>query len=151
MPNTPALIGRGVAGLYARPAVSTADRARIEQVLAPTGSTLWVEREGDLDAVTALSGSGPAYVFYFIEAMVQAGTEMGLSAGQARQLAQETFAGASALAMQSGESPAVLRERVTSKGGTTHAAIAALDAGGVKAAFVQALHAARTRAQELGL
>ena len=150
MPNTPALIGRGISGLYAMPAVSTAECARIEQVLAPTGSTVWVDREADLDAVTALSGSGPAYVFYFIEAMVQAGTEMGLSAAQARQLAQETFAGAAALAMASTESPAVLRERVTSKGGTTHAAITALEASGVKAAFVQALHAARTRAEDLG-
>ena len=150
MPNTPALIGRGISGLFAMPAVSTAECARVEQVLAPTGSTVWVDREADLDAVTALSGSGPAYVFYFIEAMVQAGTEMGLSAEQARQLAQETFAGAAALAMASNESPDVLRERVTSKGGTTHAAITALDAAGVKAAFVQALHAARTRAEELG-
>jgi len=150
MPNTPALIGRGIAGLYAMPAVSTAECARIEQVLAATGSTIWVDREADLDAVTALSGSGPAYVFYFIEAMVQAGTEMGLSAEAARQLAQETFAGAAALAMASSESPAVLRERVTSKGGTTHAAITSLDASGVKAAFVKALHAARARAEELG-
>jgi pyrroline-5-carboxylate reductase len=150
MPNTPALIGRGIAALFARPGVSAAERAEAERVLAPTGSTLWVEREDDLDAVTALSGSGPAYVFYFIEAMVQAGTEMGLAPEQSRRLAQETFAGAAALAMQSEESPAVLRERVTSKGGTTYAAITSLDEGGVKAAFVKALHAARTRAQELG-
>jgi pyrroline-5-carboxylate reductase len=150
MPNTPALIGRGIAGLFARPAVTTAERLRAEQVLAPTGSTLWVDREADLDAVTALSGSGPAYVFYFIEAMVEAGTQMGLDAAQARRLAQETFAGAAALAMQSDESPAVLRERVTSKGGTTFAALSALEARGVKAAFVEALHAARTRAEELG-
>jgi len=100
--------------------------------------------------VTALSGSGPAYVFYFIEAMVQAGTEMGLAAGQSRRLAQETFAGAAALAMQSDETPAQLRERVTSKGGTTHAAITSLEDDGVKAAFVRALHAARRRAEELG-
>ncbi len=150
MPNTPALIGRGIAALYARAEVDAAGRAQAEQVLAATGSTLWVAREDDLDAVTALSGSGPAYVFYFIEAMVQAGTEMGLPAEQARRLAQETFAGAAALAMQSSDSPATLRERVTSKGGTTHAAISALETSGVKAAFVQALHAARRRAQELG-
>jgi pyrroline-5-carboxylate reductase len=150
MPNTPALIGRGIAGLYARPAVSADQRQRAEQILAPTGSLLWVQAEADLDAVTALSGSGPAYVFYFIEAMVQAGTEMGLDATAARQLAQETFAGAAALAMQSTESPGTLRERVTSKGGTTHAALSALEAAGVKAAFVRALHAARARAEELG-
>jgi pyrroline-5-carboxylate reductase len=150
MPNTPALIGRGIAGLYARPAVTTAERLRAEQVLTATGSVIWVEREADLDAVTALSGSGPAYVFYFIEAMVQAGTEMGLDASIARQLAQETFAGAAALAMQSEESPATLRERVTSKGGTTYAAITALQAAGVGPAFVQALHAAQKRAEELG-
>lgn len=150
MPNTPALIGKGITALFARPAVSTAECARAEQVLLPTGSTLWVAREADLDAVTALSGSGPAYVFYFIEAMVQAGTQMGLDAEQSRQLAQETFAGAASLAMQAAESPTVLRERVTSKGGTTHAAITSLDASGVKTAFVKALHAARDRAEELG-
>nr|NLZ42191.1 pyrroline-5-carboxylate reductase [Comamonadaceae bacterium] len=119
-------------------------------LFAPTGSTLWVAREEDLDAVTALSSSGPAYVFYFIEAMMQAGAEMGLPSAQARRLAQETFAGAAALAMQSDEPPDALRARVTSRGGTTHAAIASLDADGVKAAFVKALHAARARAEELG-
>lgn len=150
MPNTPALIGRGIAGLYALPAVDAAGRAQAERLLAPTGSTLWVEREADLDAVTALSGSGPAYTFFFIEAMVQAGTEMGLSPLAARRLAQETFAGAAALAMQSEESPATLRERVTSKGGTTYAAITSMQADGVQEAFVRALHAARDRAEELG-
>ncbi len=150
MPNTPALIGRGIAGLFARPAVSDMESAAVETLFAPTGRTLWVAREADLDAVTALSGSGPAYVFYFVEAMIQAGVEMGLAPAQARQLALETFAGAAALAMQSDEAPEVLRERVTSKGGTTHAAITTLEAEGVKAAFVKALHAARRRAEELG-
>jgi pyrroline-5-carboxylate reductase len=150
MPNTPALVGRGIAGLYAREAVSADDRALAEAVLAPTGSLLWLPREADLDAVTALSGSGPAYVFYFLEAMVQAGVEMGLDAGAARRLAQETFAGAAALAMQSDETPQVLRERVTSKGGTTHAAITTLESLQVRTAFVRALHAARDRAEELG-
>jgi pyrroline-5-carboxylate reductase len=150
MPNTPALIGSGIAGLYARPEVSVAERESVQGLFAPTGQTLWVEREDDLDAVTALSGSGPAYVFYFLEAMVQAATEMGLSAEQGRQLAQATFAGAAALAQQSPLSPTALREQVTSKGGTTHAAITALEAAGVKAAFVHALHAARQRAEELG-
>jgi pyrroline-5-carboxylate reductase len=119
-------------------------------LFAPTGQLLWVDNEADLDAVTALSGSGPAYVFYFLEAMVQAATEMGLSAEQGRALGQATFAGAAALAARSALSPAALREQVTSKGGTTHAAITSLDADGVKAAFVAALHAARARAEELG-
>jgi pyrroline-5-carboxylate reductase len=150
MPNTPALIGKGIAGLFARAGVSAADRALAERVLAPTGSLLWFDAEADLDAVTALSGSGPAYVFYVIEAMIEAGTRMGLDAAHARRLAQETLAGAAQLAMQSDESPAVLRERVTSKGGTTHAAITSLEADGVKAAFVRALQAAQRRAVELG-
>jgi pyrroline-5-carboxylate reductase len=150
MPNTPALIGQGIAGLYARDAVTAADRAQVEAVLAPTGRTLWVAREEDLDAVTALSGSGPAYVFYFVEAMMQAAVEMGLSAAQGRELALATFAGATALAQASSDAPDLLRERVTSKGGTTHAAITALDAAGVKPAFVAALKAAQLRARELG-
>ncbi len=150
MPNTPALIGQGIAGLYARPAVSADERDAVQTLFAPTGQSLWVQAEDDLDAVTALSGSGPAYVFYFLEAMEQAAAEMGLAPGQARLLAQSTFAGAAALARRSPLSATALREQVTSKGGTTHAAITALDAAGVKAAFVAALHAARRRAQELG-
>jgi len=150
MPNTPALIGRGIAGLVARAAVSVADRADVERVLAPTGSLLWFDAESDLDAVTALSGSGPAYAFYLIEAMVEAGVKMGLAADASRRLSQETLAGAAELAMRSSESPATLRERVTSKGGTTHAAITVFDAGGVKDTVVRALIAARDRARELG-
>jgi len=150
MPNTPALIGKGIAGLYARAGVTASDRTLVERVLAPTGSMLWVDDEADLDAVTALSGSGPAYVYYFVEAMMQAALDMGLSAEQGRELALATFAGAAALALQSDETPSVLRERVTSKGGTTHAAISSLDADGVKAAFVKALKAAQQRAKELG-
>lgn len=150
MPNTPALIGQGIAGLYARDAVSAQERATAEALLAPTGRTLWVAREEDLDAVTALSGSGPAYVFYFVEAMVQAAQEMGLSAEQGKQLALATFAGATALAQASSEPPEVLRERVTSKGGTTYAALTSLEDSGVKAAFVKALKAAQQRARELG-
>lgn len=115
MPNTPALIGQGIAGLFARPAVTAADRAEVEAVLAPTGCTLWVAREQDLDAVTALSGSGPAYVFYFVEAMMRAGCEMGLSEAQGKQLALATFAGAAALAQASDDPPALLRERVTDR------------------------------------
>jgi len=150
MPNTPALIGEGIAGLFARAAVTGADRAAVERVLAPTGETLWVEREGDLDAVTALSGSGPAYVFFFLEAMMQAAADMGLDGAQGRRLAQATFRGATALARASDETPESLRARVTSKGGTTHAAISAMEAAGVRPAIVAALRAAQARARELG-
>ena len=150
MPNTPALIGQGIAGLVARDAVSAADRASVEAVLAPTGQILWLEHEEQLDAVTALSGSGPAYVFFFIEAMMDAAEQMGLTREQGRTLAQATFAGATALAMQSDESPATLRERVTSKGGTTFAALESMRADGVQPAIVRALLAAQLRARELG-
>ena len=150
MPNTPALVGRGMTALFARPGVSQADRTQVEQVLAPTGATLWVDEERHLDAVTALSGSGPAYVFYFLEAMTQAGTEMGLPQDKALQLAIGTFAGASELARTAGEPPQVLRERVTSKGGTTYAALTSMREAGVAEAFVRAMHAAQKRAAELG-
>ncbi len=150
MPNTPALVGQGITGLFARPEVSAHECAAIEQMVAPTGASLWVEQESQLDAVTAMSGSGPAYVYYFIEAMVQAGTEMGLSDTQSRSLALATFSGATALASQSPESPAVLRERVTSKGGTTYAALSHLESKSVKAEFVAAMKAAQRRAGELG-
>jgi len=150
MPNTPALIGEGIAGLFARAAVTAADRAAVEAVLAPTGETLWVAQESDLDAVTALSGSGPAYVFFFLEAMMQAAADMGLSAQQGRRLAQSTFKGATALALASDESPETLRSRVTSKGGTTYAAITAMEQANVKPAIVAALRAAQARARELG-
>jgi pyrroline-5-carboxylate reductase len=150
MPNTPALIGQGIAGLYARPEVGADERGAVERLFEPTGQVVWVAAEDQLDAVTALSGSGPAYVFYFLEAMMAAGAEMGLDEAQARRLAQATFAGAAALAAASPLSPAALREQVTSKGGTTFAAISSLDQSGVKAAFVKALHAARQRAEELG-
>ena len=150
MPNTPALVGQGMTGLYARAAVGAEDKARVEQVIATTGAFLWVDQERHLDAVTALSGSGPAYVFYFLEAMTRAGGEMGLSAEQARRLAVGTFAGASELARASSDPLELLRERVTSKGGTTYAAITSLEGDKVKDAFVRALHAARQRAEELG-
>jgi pyrroline-5-carboxylate reductase len=150
MPNTPALIGQGVTALFARAAVAGTDRAQVEQVLAPTGDLLWVEAESDLDAVTAMSGSGPAYVFYFIEAMTEAGIDMGLTPAQAHRLAIGTFSGASALARGSSEAPSVLRQRVTSKGGTTHAAITSMEAAQVKAKFKEAMRAAQARAKELG-
>lgn len=150
MPNTPALVGKGMTGLYAGPAVSQADRQRVESLLRPTGDLLWLEREEQLDAVTALSGSGPAYVFYFLEAMVKAGTQMGLSESQARQLAVGTFSGASALAGSSGDALETMRQRVTSKGGTTHAAITTMDEGSVQAIFIRAMQAAQHRADEMG-
>ena len=149
MPNTPALVGRGMTGLFDA-AGAAADRQLAETVIRTTGDVLWVEREEQLDAVTALSGSGPAYVFYFLEAMQQAGTELGLTATQARRLAVGTFAGGAHLAGASAEPLATLRERVTSKGGTTHAALTALEQAGVQAAFVKAMHAACVRAAELG-
>ncbi len=150
MPNTPALVGKGMTALFARPAATAADKALVEQVVATTGDSLWVDAESQLDAVTALSGSGPAYVFYFLEAMTQAGVEMGLDPQQAHKLAVGTFVGASELARASEDPPEVLRERVTSKGGTTYAAISSMDENQLKALFVKALHAARVRATALG-
>ncbi len=150
MPNTPALVGQGITGLFPCPSVTAADKAWVEQVIRTTGQFIWVAEESHLDAVTALSGSGPAYVFYFLEAMTEAGVGMGLSAAQAYQLAVATFSGASALAAASTEPPEVLRQRVTSKGGTTYAAITAMDSAGIKASFVQAMQAAQKRAAELG-
>ena len=150
MPNTPALVGQGITGLYPCPAITPADKALVEQVIGTTGQHLWVQQESQLDAVTALSGSGPAYVFYFLEAMTEAGVGMGLSAEQAYKLALATFSGASSLAAASTESPEVLRQRVTSKGGTTYAAITSMEASGVKPLFVKAMQAAEVRARELG-
>lgn len=150
MPNTPALIGRGIAGLFATPEVQDAQRTLVEQVLKPTGQLMWVANEVDLDAVTAMSGSGPAYVFYFVEAMMVAAREMGLSEAQGKQLALATFDGAAALAAQSDEPPSVLRERVTSKGGTTYAALESMRADGVAASIAKAVRAAQKRAAELG-
>lgn len=150
MPNTPALIGRGIAGLHARPEVDARGKAMAERVMAPTGQWIWFDDESKLDAVTAMSGSGPAYVFYVIEAMVAAGERIGLSATDARRLALVTLEGATALAMQSDEPVGVLRERVTSKGGTTHAALQVLGERGVREAFEEAIAAAHRRAKELG-
>lgn len=150
MPNTPALIGKGMTALFARPAATAADRQAVERVVQTMGEYLWLDQEEQLDAVTALSGSGPAYVFYFIEAMIQAGTDMGLSQAQAHQLAVATFVGASALAQDATEPPEVLRARVTSKGGTTYAALTSMEQDGMKQQFIRAMHAARKRASEMG-
>ncbi len=150
MPNTPALIGQGIAGLYAAPDLAADDRARVERILGAVGGVLWVERETLVDAVTAVSGSGPAYVFLMIESLEAAAAGVGFDPVQARQLALATFAGAANLAAVDAEPPAVLRARVTSKGGTTERGIAALEAGGLRALVAQAVHAANRRAIELG-
>ena len=150
MPNTPALIGKGITALFARAAVNEADKALVNQVLGSTGEAMWVGAEAQIDAVTALSGSGPAYMFYFMEAMREAGIGMGLDAAQAYQLAIATFIGAGELAKASPEPPEVLRQRVTSKGGTTYAALTAMEASGIKPAFIAAMQAAQARAREMG-
>jgi pyrroline-5-carboxylate reductase len=150
MPNTPALIGLGITGLFARPGASAEDRRWVQRVVSTVGQFLWFEDEDELDAVTALSGSGPAYVFYFMESMIAAGTEMGLSREKARKLALETFRGASTLACNAIEPPEILRQRVTSKGGTTHAAIQAMEDSHMKDLFSRAIFAAQQRARELG-
>ncbi len=150
MPNTPALIGKGITGLYARPAVTDADKALIVSVVSTMGTYVWLDAEAKLDAVTAISGSGPAYVFYFLEAMTAAAEQMGLSAEQGRQLAIATFSGATELAQRSDESLEVLRQRVTSKGGTTYAAITSMQNNEVAQKYVQAMLAAEQRAKELG-
>jgi pyrroline-5-carboxylate reductase len=150
MPNTPALALAGISGLYAPRAVSARERAAAQKILGAVGATLWLEREADLDAITAVSGSGPAYVFYFIEALEQAAGELGLAPAAARQLAIETFAGAAKLAAQSGQAPGSLRERVTSKGGTTERALASLETDRVKDAIARAVRAAAARSRELG-
>ena len=150
MPNTPALVGLGMTGLFARAAASEADRALVETVVKTTGDFVWVDGEKQLDAVTALSGSGPAYVFYFLEAMRDAGAEMGLPPELAQRLAMGTFAGATALAQQASDPLQTLRERVTSKGGTTYAALTSMEASNIKAHFQKAMLAAQKRAEELG-
>ena len=150
MPNTPAMIGAGITGLCAAPEVDAAGRAAADRVLRAVGTTLWIEEEGKMDGVTALSGSGPAYVFLFIEAMQQAAAELGFTPEQGRQLAIETVQGAAGLAAQSSEPAAILRERVTSKGGTTAAALDKMAELGVKAGIVAGVHAAEARGRELG-
>lgn len=150
MPNTPALIGKGMTALFARPAVEAAGKAWVERVVASMGDYLWLDAESKLDAVTAISGSGPAYVFYFLEAMTEAAVQMGLSPAQGRQLAIATFSGASELAKRSDEPLETLRQRVTSKGGTTYAALSAMENDDIKNRFIHAMQAAEQRARELG-
>lgn len=150
MPNTPALVGAGIAGLYALAGVSPEQRARAARVLEAVGQAVWVAEEGQIDAVTAISGSGPAYVFLFIEALEAAAGELGLAPETARALALHTVYGAATLALQDGSEPALLRARVTSKGGTTERGVAALEEHGVRAAVAAAARAAAARARELG-
>ena len=150
MPNMPALINQGITGIFANPSVSEEQRAMANAILSAVGSTLWLKDEAQLDAVTAVSGSGPAYVFYFIEAMQKAAEELGFTPEQGRQLALSTFSGAVELAGNSAESVATLRERVTSKGGTTYAALTSLEQSGVAKAIIKAIEAADSRSKELG-
>lgn len=150
MPNTPALVRAGITGLHAAPDVEADGRALAERLLSAVGETVWLPDEGDLDAVTAVSGSGPAYVFYFIEALERAGRELGLAPETARRLALATFRGSARLAAERGEDPAVLRAQVTSKGGTTERALAAMQADRLGERFGEAVKAARERSRELG-
>jgi len=150
MPNTPALIGMGATGLVASAGVDANGRQLASDVLGAVGQTVWFDDEAKIDAVTAISGSGPAYVFYFIEALEEAARRLGMDEQQGRALAIATFTGAAQLALQSDEAPSVLRERVTSKGGTTAAALASFDASGVKEAIVRGALAADARAKEMG-
>ena len=150
MPNTPALIGAGVTGLFALPDVSEDEKRQAEQVMQAVGSTVWVDDESRMDAVTAISGSGPAYVFLFIEALQQAAGELGFTPQAARQLALDTVLGSARLAAQSADPASVLRERVTSKGGTTEAALRVMDERALKDIVTAAAAAACARSTELG-
>ena len=150
MPNTPALIGAGITGLCSLPEVTDDERAAADRILSAVGSTVWIADEGKMDGVTALSGSGPAYVFLFIEAMQQAAADLGFPPEQGRQLAIATVQGAAALAAQSSDPAALLRERVTSKGGTTEAALRVMAEAGVKEGIIAGIKAAEARGRELG-
>ncbi|MBJ6978662.1 pyrroline-5-carboxylate reductase [Luteimonas sp. MC1895] len=149
MPNTPALLGAGVTGLYANAAVDAAGRARAEALLSAAGATVWIADEALMDAVTAVSGSGPAYAFLLAEAMEDAARAQGLPADAARTLVLQTLLGAARMLTESGEAPAELRRRVTSPGGTTQAAIEAFEAGGLRRLVADAVAAATVRGREL--
>jgi pyrroline-5-carboxylate reductase len=150
MPNTPALVGAGVSGVYAAPDVDTNAREAAAAILRAGGEIIWCKDEAMLDGVTGVSGSGPAYVFYFLEALEDAARELGFSAADARLLSYATFSGAMALAKKSEAEPAALRAQVTSKGGTTERALATLEANHVKASVIAAVKDAAKRAQEMG-
>ena len=149
MPNTPALVGAGMSALFANENASVPQRDLAESIMRSVGTTVWLEKESLMDIVTAVSGSGPAYFFYLMEAIEQAGTREGLDADTARLLALETALGAARLALESTEGPGQLRERVTSPGGTTEAAIRTLDASNVSDIMQNAVSAARQRSAEL--
>lgn len=151
MPNTAALIRAGITGLHASPAVDEKGRRAAESLLGAVGATVWFEDEAMLDAVTAVSGSGPAYVFYFIEALEQAALELGFNQHDARRFANQTFLGGARLAAESEEAASTLRARVTSKRGTTEAAICAFDQHALKQGFIDGVKAACRRSRELGL
>ena len=150
MPNTPALIGAGISGLWAGAQVDDAGRAVAEKVLGAVGQTLWISAEAQMDAITSVSGSGPAYVFHFIEALRDAGVDLGLPADAAIKLAIETLLGAAKLAAQSADDVSVLRQRVTSKGGTTEAALASMARDHFREIIIRAVKAANDRSRELG-
>jgi len=150
MPNTPALIQEGAAGLYAMPEVSQEDRLHAQSLMRAVGSVVWVTREADLDAVTAVSGSGPAYIFLVMEAMLKAARTLGLDEAAANTLVLDTVQGAAMLAKAGPDAPAELRRKVTSPGGTTEAALAVLNAAGLEQIFSQAMHAAAARSTALG-
>jgi pyrroline-5-carboxylate reductase len=150
MPNTPALIGKGLAGLFADAAVTQSDRALAETICNAVGQAVWVKEENLMDAVTAVSGSGPAYVFAFLEAMQSAGEKLGLDPETARKLAYATLQGATQLAHNSDEHAGVLRERVTSKGGTTAAALDVLKTQGWHEILEKAIDAASQRGKAMG-
>ena len=150
MPNTPALIGLGITGMVAMDGVSAVQKTAADDIMKAVGQTVWLADEAQIDPVTAVSGSGPAYVFYFIEAMQQAAVEMGLSEEQGRQLALATFVGAAQLAAQSSDPVPLLREKVTSTGGTTYAALTSMEQSGVKEKIIVAMKAAAARGRELG-
>jgi len=150
MPNTPALLRAGISGVFAAPQAGKADVETTQRILGAVGAVIVLDREELLDGVTAISGSGPAYVFYFIEALQQAAAELGFSPEQARKLAQETFTGAAKLAAESPDPVETLRARVTSKAGTTEAALKSMEGNEVKRRIVEAIHAAARRSKELG-
>lgn len=150
MPNTPALVGAGIAGLYALPEVTAAQRERAQRILGAVGEVVWLDDERLLDTVTAVSGSGPAYVFWFIEQLAQFAERAGIGKADALKLATHTVLGSAKLAAQSGEPPAELRARVTSKGGTTEAALRVFAQEKLAERFAQALAAASKRGGELG-
>jgi pyrroline-5-carboxylate reductase len=149
MPNTPALLGAGATGLFANAAVSAQQRREADALMQATGITAWIDDESRMDAVTALSGSGPAYVFLLAEAMQAAGEAQGLDAEIARRLALQTIVGAARMLAESGETAAVLRQRVTSPGGTTQAALETFDAGGFRALVDAAIASATRRGRDL--